>query len=86
MVIGRHCLIAAQTGIAGSTDIGDGVLIGGQTGIAQHLKIGAKAQIAAKSGVMTHLLAGHKYGGVPAVPILQFHRQTLLLRRKTRKN
>lgn len=78
--IGKHCLVAAQTGIAGSTDVGDGCLIGGQTGIAQHLHIGADAQIAAKSGVMADVAAGAKVGGTPAVPIRQFHRQSVLLK------
>lgn len=78
--IGKHCLIAAQTGIAGSTNVGDFCLIGGQVGIAQHLNIGFGVHIAAKSGVMHDLNDKTKYGGVPAVELRQFHKQTLKLR------
>jgi len=77
-------LIAAQTGIAGSTIIGDYCLVGGQTGIAQHLKIGSRVQIAAKSGVINDLEDNGRYGGVPAVPIRDFHKQTLFLRKVTK--
>lgn len=75
--IGRNCLIAAQTGIAGSVTIGDRVLIGGQTGIAQYVRIGDDCQIAAKSGVISDLLTKSKVGGMPAVDILRYHRSFL---------
>lgn len=83
--IGKHCLICAQSGIAGSTKIGDFCLIGGQVGIAQHLEIGDHVQIAAKSGVLSNVGAGERIGGVPAVPIQQFHRQTHFLAKQTRR-
>ncbi len=38
--IGRHCLIVAQTGISGSTELGDFVSVGGQAGFAGHLAVG----------------------------------------------
>lgn len=49
--VGEYCFIVAQTGIAGSTKVDDGVTIAGQVGIAGHIKIGKNAQIAAKSGI-----------------------------------
>ena len=79
-------MIAAQSGIAGSVEIGDFVMMGGQTGVAQHLKIGSHSHIAAKSGVLNNLPGNEKYGGYPAIPIRQFHRQTLYLRSKISKN
>ena len=81
VIIGKGCLVCAQSGIAGSTTIGDGVLIGGQVGIAQHLKIGDHVKIAAKSGVMHNLESGKSYGGYPAVEVHKFHRQTLFLKK-----
>src|SRR5205814_5493378 len=39
VVVGKHTVIAAQTGIAGSVRIGQRVLIGGQTGIIGHVEI-----------------------------------------------
>ena len=49
--IGKHCLLVAQVGIAGSTELGDYVAVAGQSGFAGHLKIGDRVQVAAKSAV-----------------------------------
>jgi UDP-3-O-[3-hydroxymyristoyl] glucosamine N-acyltransferase len=64
--IGRHCLIVAQTGISGSTEIGDFVSIGGQAGLAGHLFVGSGAQIAAQSGVIADVAPKARLGGTPA--------------------
>ncbi len=79
--IGKRAVVVAQVGISGSTRIGDGAVLGGQVGIAGHLKIGAGAKIAAKSGIMNDLPAGASYGGFPAVPIVDWHRQTIAVQR-----
>ncbi|KAG9416732.1 hypothetical protein AC1031_001110 [Aphanomyces cochlioides] len=83
--LGRNCIIAAQTGIAGSTTVGANVHIGGQVGIAQHLTIGDNVRIAAKSGVMHHLAANSTFGGAPAVPIMEYRRLMAYLRDAGRK-
>ena len=49
--IGAHTVIAAQTGIAGSTKIGSHCVIGGQVGFAGHLTIGDDVQIQGQTGV-----------------------------------
>jgi UDP-3-O-[3-hydroxymyristoyl] glucosamine N-acyltransferase len=49
--IGENTVIAAQTGVAGSTKIGKNGMIGGQVGIAGHLTIGNNVRIQAQSGV-----------------------------------
>lgn len=85
VVIGRGCVIVAQTGIAGSCEIGDFVLLGGQSAIAGHLTIGAGAAIAAKSGVMRDVPAGARYGGAPARPLRRFLRGEALLDRLARR-
>lgn len=79
--IGRRAVIIGQCGISGSTRIGDGAVLAGQAGIAGHLKIGAGVKIAAKSGVMTDIPAGSSYGGTPAIPVVDWHRQTIALQR-----
>lgn len=79
--IGRGAVIVAQCGISGSTRIGDGAVLGGQVGLAGHIKIGAGAKIAAKSGVMGDIPNGASYGGSPAVPVVDWHRQTIALSR-----
>ncbi|MES2984765.1 MAG: UDP-3-O-(3-hydroxymyristoyl)glucosamine N-acyltransferase [Pseudomonadota bacterium] len=79
--LGKRVIIVAQCGISGSTRIGDGTIIGGQVGIAGHLKIGAGVKVAAQSGVMHDLPSGGSYGGSPAIPSLEWHRQTIAVSR-----
>lgn len=83
--IGRGCIIVAQVGISGSTELEDFVALGGQVGVAGHLKIGAGARIAAQSGVMRNVPAGEEHMGSPAVPIKQFMRQVAALSRLIKK-
>ena len=77
--LGKHNLLVAQVGIAGSTDTGDYVVMGGQAGVAGHLSIGTGAQLAAQSGVMTDVPAGEKFGGQPAMPLNQAKRTVLAM-------
>jgi len=64
--IGNSTVIAAQTGISGSTKIGKGAMIGGQAGLAGHLHIGDGAKINAQSGVGKSIEAGKAVTGSPA--------------------
>jgi UDP-3-O-[3-hydroxymyristoyl] glucosamine N-acyltransferase len=77
--IGRSCVLAAHTGISGSTTIGDGVRFGGRAGIADHLNIGDGAQVMAAAGLMHDIPAGETWGGIPAVPGRQWFRQVAWL-------
>ena len=79
--IGKHCLLVAQVGIAGSTTIGDHVVVAGQSGVAGHLKVGDGVQVAAKSSVMKDVPAGQKVRGAPAVGLGEFQRREIWLRR-----
>ncbi len=78
--IGKQCVIISQCGIAGSTQLGDGVILAGQVGVSGHLKIGDGVRVAAKSGITGDLLAGQTYGGIPAMPIKDWHRQVVALK------
>jgi UDP-3-O-[3-hydroxymyristoyl] glucosamine N-acyltransferase len=64
--IGENSVIAAQTGIAGTTKIGKNCLIGGQVGFAGHLVIGDGVKIQAQSGIGKNLEAGEVVQGSPA--------------------
>ena len=64
--IGMHCVIAAQTGLAGTTVIGDYVQVGGQAGFAGHLTVGARAKVAAGCKVWGDVPAGESVSGEPA--------------------
>ena len=79
--IGRNCMLAAQTGISGSTIVGDGAVFGGRAGIADHIVIGAGARVAATAGVMKDIPAGETWAGTPARPIRRFMRETAWLAR-----
>jgi UDP-3-O-[3-hydroxymyristoyl] glucosamine N-acyltransferase len=67
--IGENTVIAAQTGIAGSTKIGKNCLIGGQVGIVGHLVIGDNVKIGAQSGIEHSIKDGEAYLGTPAQEI-----------------
>ncbi len=70
VVIGKHCLIAAQVGISGSTTLEDYIVVGGQAGLTGHLHIGAQTMIGAQSGV-THDLDPKSYvRDSPAMPYM----------------
>ena len=64
--IGKHCVIAGQSAIAGSTTIGDYVTIAGQVGIIGHLNIGNHCTIASKSQVTKSLNDKSFVCGIPA--------------------
>ncbi|HEY5339454.1 MAG TPA: UDP-3-O-(3-hydroxymyristoyl)glucosamine N-acyltransferase [Candidatus Aquilonibacter sp.] len=71
--IGMHCAIAAQSGFAGSTSVGDFVKIAGQAGTRGHMHIGSRATVAGKSGVWGDVADGAMVSGNPA----RDHRETL---------
>ena len=77
--LGQGCVIVAQVGISGSTRMVNYVIAAGQAGITGHLNIGSRAKIAAQSGVMRDILEGEAVAGSPAVPVKQWHRQTISL-------
>ena len=73
--IGENTVIAAQTGIAGSTKIGKHVMIGGQVGIVGHLTIADGVKIAAQSGIGTSITnPGEIVQGSPAFNISDYKR------------
>ena len=82
--IGRNCILVAQSGISGSTELGDFVVVGGQVGMAGHLRIGRKARIGAQAGVMSDVAEGADVVGSPAQPIREFFRQVAVLRKLAR--
>ncbi len=80
--IGENTVIAAQTGIAGSTKIGKNCMIGGQVGIVGHLEIADEVKIAAQSGVGNSIReVGAIVQGSPALPIRDFKKSYVHFRR-----
>jgi UDP-3-O-[3-hydroxymyristoyl] glucosamine N-acyltransferase len=85
VVIGRHCVIVAQVGIAGSTTIEDYVALGGQVAVRGHVRIGMGAQIAATSGVNGDVPPGARWGGTPARPMREWFREITALKKLASK-
>lgn len=79
--IGDNSMFSAQVGIAGSTTVGKWTVIGGQSGIADHLKIGDGMRIASKTAVLTNLSERGTYAGSPAIPLMEWKRQVVYLKR-----
>ena len=81
VVIGKHCLIVAQTGIGGSTKVGEYTTLAGQVGVVGHIEIGPKSVVAAKAGVINNLDGGKQYMGFPAIPDREAKRQIIALQK-----
>ncbi len=81
VVIGRHCVIVAQTGISGSVTLHDFVALGARVGVNNHVTIGEGAQIAAISVVHGDVPAGARWGGTPAKPARIWFREMKLIER-----
>lgn len=84
VVIGRHCVIVSQVGLAGSCILKDFVVIGGQAGVIGHATVGMGAQIAATSSVARDVPAGERWGGTPAKPIRELFREIAAIDRLAR--
>lgn len=79
--IGENTVIAAQSGIAGSSKIGKNCMIGGQVGISGHLKIGDNVKIAAQSGIGSNISDNSIIQGSPAFSVLDYQRSYVHFRR-----
>ena len=55
------------------------VIVGGGVGIADHVRIGDRARLAGLSGVAYDLEGGRDYGGIPARPIREWHKEGALI-------
>ncbi len=69
VTVGPYCLIVAQTAIAGSSELGQGVILAGQSGVTGHVKIGDGVIIAAKSSAGKSISKPGVYSGNPCRPI-----------------
>ncbi len=79
VIVGRHCIIVSQVGVAGSVTIEDFVALGGQVGVVGHVRIGMGAQIAGSSNVNDDVPPGARWGGTPAKPLKEWFRELTLV-------
>lgn len=80
-ILGKFCIMAGNSGLAGSVTLGNGVIIGGSASIKDHVTIGDGSIIGAGSGVMNDVAAGKTVLGYPAVEARQALKQWAILKR-----
>lgn len=81
VIVGKHCILCAQVGIAGSTTLGDYVIMGGQAGAAGHLHIAKGTKAGGRAGITADTEPGSYLNGVPAIPYLLERRLVVLQHR-----
>lgn len=79
--LGRFCIMAGNSGLAGSVTLGNGVIIGGSSSIKDHTTIGDGAIVGAGSGVTGDIPAGKTMLGYPAVEARDALKQWAILKR-----
>jgi UDP-3-O-[3-hydroxymyristoyl] glucosamine N-acyltransferase len=79
--LGKFCIMAGNSGLAGSVTLGNGVIIGGSASIKDHTSIGDGAVIGAGSGVTGDVPAGKTMLGYPAVEARDALKQWAILKR-----
>lgn len=83
--LGQFCIMAGNSGLAGSVTLGNGVMVGGSASVKDHLTIGDRAIIGAGSGVAADVEAGKTVLGYPAVEARDALRQWATLKRLAAK-
>jgi UDP-3-O-[3-hydroxymyristoyl] glucosamine N-acyltransferase len=86
VVIGRHCVIVAQSGVAGSAQLGDFVIMGAHSGVIDHVTVGSGAQVAGMAHVKNDVQPGARMGGTPARPFKEWAREVAALRQLGKKS
>ncbi len=82
VVIGENTVMAAQTGIAGSTKIGRNCMFGGQVGIGGHIGIADGTKVGAQAGIISNIKEENTIiQGSPAIEIKQFMKSSVLFRK-----
>lgn len=79
--IGANTVIAAQTGVAGSTKIGEWCMFGGQVGVAGHITVGNKVNVGAQTGINSHAEGNQTLMGYPAMSYRDFMKTSVLQRK-----
>jgi UDP-3-O-[3-hydroxymyristoyl] glucosamine N-acyltransferase len=79
--IGSRTVVAAQSGISGSTKVGSNCVIAGQVGIAGHLQIGDNVKIAAQSGLGANVNDNEIIQGSPAYNVREYQKSYIYFKR-----
>lgn len=79
--IGEATVMAAQSGVAGSTKIGKHNMVGGQVGFAGHITVGDNNGFGAQSGIPNSVGSNQRILGTPGINALDFARQNVYFKR-----
>lgn len=79
--LGKFCIMAGNSGLAGSVTLGNGVIIGGSASIKDHTTLGDGVIIGAGSGVAADVEAGKTMLGYPAIEARDALKQWAILKR-----
>ena len=79
--LGKYCIIAGQSGLAGSVTLGNGVIIGGSASVKDHVTVGDGAVVGGGSGVTGDIPAGKTVLGYPAIEARDALKQWAILKR-----
>lgn len=84
--MGRSCIMAGASGLAGTVTLGDGVVIGGGACISDHVTLGNGVQVGGMSGVISNFPDGAKLMGYPAMDARDAMKQFVLLRKMVKES
>lgn len=79
--VGENTVMAAQVGVAGSAKIGSQCMFGGQVGVAGHRHVGNRVVVGAQTGIPNDVKDNMEIMGYPAIPKIDFARQTIHVKR-----
>ena len=80
--VGENTVMAAQTGISGSTKIGKNCMFGGQVGLAGHIKIADGTKIGAQGGILGDVKEENTVIiGSPAIEVKKFLRSSVIFKK-----
>ena len=84
--VGKNTVMAAMTGVAGSTKIGEHCIFGGQVGVAGHITVADNTSVGAQTGIMSSIKEpGKQYFGSPALPYMDFMRSYAVFKKQGKR-
>ena len=84
--VGKNTVMAAMTGVAGSTKIGEHCIFGGQVGVAGHITIADNTTVGAQTGIVSSIKEpGKQYFGSPALPYMEFMRSYAVFKKQGKR-
>ena len=84
--VGKNTVMAAMTGVAGSTKIGEHCIFGGQVGVAGHITVADNTSVGAQTGIISSIKEpGKQYFGSPALPYMEFMRSYAVFKKQGKR-